>query len=189
MAVAYESKESNRALLTRAEYEALVDRGVLEDARVELLYGRIVSMSPIGDAHAYSVSELMKLLVRRLDDAQARVRVQSSFAASNDSEPEPDVAVVAPGNYLDGRPRTAHLIIEVAQSSLAHDRAKARLYAAAGVTEYWIVNLPKELIEVHLEPHGEGYARVTRHGRGEELHLAAFPHIAIRVDDVLPPKS
>jgi Uma2 family endonuclease len=175
-----------RPPLTRVEYEALVRRGVLDTAHVELLYGRIVSMSPEGEPHSYSVSQLLTLLVRALDD-QARVRVQAPFAAPDESEPEPDVAVVAPGDYLDGHPQTAHLIVEVAESSLARDRSKARLYAGAGVTEYWIVNLSDALLEVHREPHAEGYAHVTHHRRGDVLHLASFPAVALRVTDVLPP--
>jgi Uma2 family endonuclease len=181
MAVAFE-----RPPLTRVEYEALVRRGVLDAAHVELLYGRIVSMSPQGEPHSYSVSQLMTLLVRALGD-QARVRVQAPFAAPDESEPEPDVAVVPPGNYLDGHPQTAHLIVEVAESSLARDRAKARLYAGAGVTEYWIVNLSEAVLEVHREPHAEGYAHVTHHRRGDVMHLVSFPALALRVADVLPP--
>jgi hypothetical protein len=60
--------------MTRAEYEALVRRGALEDARVELLYGRLVSMSPRGEPHTYSVSQLMTLLVRALGDVSRHGR-------------------------------------------------------------------------------------------------------------------
>jgi Uma2 family endonuclease len=184
MAVAHQ--QPSRGPMTRAEYEALVRRGALEDAQVELLYGRLVSMSPQGESHTYSVSQLMTLLVRALGD-RARVRVQAPFSAPDESEPEPDVAVVAPGNYLDGHPRGAFLIVEVAETSIARDRGKARLYAAAGVTEYWIVNLPEQLLEVHKLPGAEGYAAVSRHARGEKLPLEAFEDIALNVDDVLPP--
>jgi Uma2 family endonuclease len=180
--------QPNRGPMTRAEYEVLVRRGALEDARVELLYGRLVSMSPQGEPHTYSVSQLMTLLVRALGD-RARVRVQAPFAALDESEPEPDVAVVAPGDYLDGHPRIAFLIVEVAETSLARDRAKARLYAAAGVTEYWIVNLPEQVLEVHREPGLEGYAAVSHRGRGEKIVLAAFEDIAVAVDEVLPPPT
>jgi Uma2 family endonuclease len=183
MAVAHH--QPSRGPMTRAEYEALVRRGALEDARVELLYGRLVSMSPQGEPHTYSVSQLMTLLVRALGD-RARVRVQAPFSAPDESEPEPDVAVVAPGDYLDGHPRGAFLIVEVAETSLARDRVKASLYAAAGVTEYWIVNLPDQVIEVHRKPEAEGYAVVSRHGRGEKLPLAAFEEISLAVSDILP---
>jgi Uma2 family endonuclease len=113
--------------------------------------------------------------------------VQAPFAAPDESEPEPDVAVVAPGTYLDGHPRGAFLIVEVAETSLARDRLKARLYAAAGVAEYWIVNLSEQVLEVHRQPGAEGYAAVSRHGRGEKLRLAAFEDVALGVDEVLPP--
>jgi Uma2 family endonuclease len=184
MAVAYERK---RGLLTRTEYEDLVRRGVLEDARVELLYGRMVSMSPIGGAHVYGVTHLSKLLIQAVGD-RANVHVQAPFATPGESEPQPDVAVMPPGDYLDAPPSTAWLIVEVADSSLARDRAKAALYAAAGVTEYWIVNLQDAVIEVHREPGPNAYARMTRHGRGESLTLVAFADVAIRVADVLPPR-
>jgi Uma2 family endonuclease len=185
MIVAHE--QPNRGPMTRAEYEALVRRGALEDARVELLYGRLVSMSPQGEPHTYCVTQLMTLLVRALGD-RARVRVQAPFAAPDESEPEPDVAVVAPGDYLDGHPRVALLIVEVAETSLARDRGKARLYATAGVAEYWIVNLLEQAIEVHRQPGAEGYTTISRHGRGEKLPLAAFGDVALGVDEVLPPR-
>jgi Uma2 family endonuclease len=184
MAIAYEASRPGSVM--RSEYEQLVHRGALDDAPVELLYGRLVSMSPQGEPHAYSVSQLMTLLVRALGE-RARVRVQAPFAASDDSEPEPDVAVVAPGNYLDGHPQSAALIVEVAETSLTRDRTKARLYAAAGVTEYWIVNLVDKVVEVHLDPRVGGYASVTSYRRGGVLRLVAFEDVVVSVADILPP--
>jgi Uma2 family endonuclease len=172
--------------LTRAEYEALVRSGALEDAHVELLYGRIATMSPVGGPHRYCVRHLGRILLIALRD-RANVEIQASFAAPDESEPEPDVQVVPPGDYLDAPPNTAWLIVEVADSSLARDRAKAALYGAAGVVEYWIVNLRESVIEVHRGPHRAGYARVTRYGRGEELTLEAFGDVTVPVNDVLPP--
>jgi hypothetical protein len=121
MSVAYERK---RGLLTRTEYEELVRRGVLEDARVELLYGRMVSTSPVGGAHVYGVAHLSKLLIQALGD-RANVHVQAPFATPGESEPQPDVAVIPPGDYLDAPPNTAWLIVEVADSSLARDRCES----------------------------------------------------------------
>jgi Uma2 family endonuclease len=178
--------DRSRALLTRAEYDELVRRGVLEDARVELLYGRIVSMSPIGKLHRYSVTNLAELLIPALGK-RARVHVQQPFAAPDESEPEPDIAVVPPGDYLDEHPKTAWLIIEVADSSLARDRTKAKLYAAAAVTEYWIVNLVDEVVEVYRASPDHSYATTTRHGRGDVLRLVSFADVEVRVSDVLPP--
>jgi Uma2 family endonuclease len=172
--------------LTRAEYDDLVRRGAFEDARVELLYGRIVSMSPIGGAHVYSVRHLARILLAALGNL-ANVDVQGPFAAPDQSEPQPDILVTPPGDYLDEPPRRAMLIVEVADSSLARDRSKAELYAAAGVTEYWIVNLIDAVIEVHREPGPTGYAHVTRHGRNDALMPVALPGVSVRVADVLPP--
>jgi len=108
-----------------------VHRGALEDAHVELLYGRVVSMSPIGGPHRYIVRRLARILNGALGD-RANVEVQASFAASDESEPEPDILVVPPGDYLEAAPAKAWLIVEVADSSLARDRIKAALHAAAG---------------------------------------------------------
>ncbi len=173
--------------MTRREFDALARRGVLDDARVELLHGLVVSMSPQGGPHSYGVTELARILVQGVG-RRGRVRVQMPFAASSDSEPEPDVAVVRPGDYLDDHPSTAWLVIEVADTSLARDREKARVYATAGVLEYWIVNLGEEVIEVHAGPSTNGYARVTRSGRGARLPVPQLDDVEVAVTDVLPPR-
>jgi Uma2 family endonuclease len=182
MAVAY---DPNRVPLTRAEYDELVRRGALDQARVELLHGRLVSMSPQGEQHAYSVTRLAKILIRALGD-RAVVRVQAPFIAPNESEPEPDVAIVAPGDYLDEHPKAASLVIEVADSSLARDRAKAELYSAS-VIEYWIVNLVDDIVEVHREPNRDGYGKITRHRRGDVLRPASLAGVEVSVEEMLPP--
>jgi Uma2 family endonuclease len=120
---------------------------------------------------------------------RANVEVQASFAAPNESEPEPDVLVVPPGDYLDAPPSAAWLIVEVADSSLARDRAKAALYATGQVTEYWIVNLRDAVVEVHRQPAPSGYASVTRRARGEKLTLAAFADVEVAVSEILPPEQ
>ena len=146
--------------LTRAEFDELTRRGALDDARVELLYGRIVSMSPQGGPHSFGVTELARVLVPAVG-GRGRVRVQMPLAVSEASEPEPDIAVVPPGDYLDEHPATAWLVVEVAESSLDRDRGKASLYAAAGVAAYWIVNLVEGSFEVYSDPAVGGYR--TRH--------------------------
>src|SRR6478609_3237817 len=103
--------------LRRAEYDQLIALGAFEDEKIELLDGEMVAMSPIGTAHGSAVQKLNELLVVALH-GRAVVRCQSPFAASELSEPEPDFTVVSPGDYLDDHPGQAHLIIEVAESSL-----------------------------------------------------------------------
>ena len=102
--------------LTRAEYDRLVALGFLADEHVELLHGVIVPMSPQGTRHAYTIGMLGDLLLPALV-GRARVRIQMPFGASDDSEPEPDLAVVPLGDWLDDHPDWAYLVIEVAESS------------------------------------------------------------------------
>ena len=94
---------------------------------------------------------------------------------------------MAPGDYLDAHPSDAHLIIEVADSSLPIDHGlKAKLYAESDVEEYWVVHLVDDLIEVHTEIVGGSYVRITPVRRGELLHLRRFPDVTLRADDILP---
>jgi Uma2 family endonuclease len=115
------------------------------------------------------------------------VRVQAPFGASDVSEPEPDIAIVANGDYLDEHPRRAYLLIEVADSSLQDDRRiKGPLYAAAGVPEYWIVDLVAGAVEVHREPGSDGYASVARHGREATLTVPGFEDVVVAVGEIVP---
>jgi Uma2 family endonuclease len=171
--------------LRRAEYDQLVALGVFQDERIELLEGALVAMSPIGARHNSAVQKLNRLLVLALDD-RAAVRCQMSFAALEFSEPEPDFAIVPPGDYDVDHPSTAYLIIEVAETSLALDRGKKlRLYASCGVPEYWVVNLPERCIEVYTNPSPDAYARVERYERGQSIRPVAFSGLRFAVSDVL----
>jgi len=171
--------------LRRAEYDQLIALGAFEDEKIELLDGEMVAMSPIGTEHNSVVQKLNELLVLALH-GRAWVRCQSSFAASELSEPEPDFTVVPRRDYDDDHPSQAHLIIEVADSSLAKDRGrKLRLYATCQVPEYWVVNLVERCIEVYRDPHGATYARMDRYERGQSIQLLAFSDVSIAVSDVL----
>ncbi len=175
-----------RRPLRRVEYDKLVETGLLRDERVELLYGSIVQMSPIGAPHSGTVQYLTELLVLALQ-GRASVRIQLPFAANDSSEPEPDVAVVPPGRYVDDHPSVASLIVEVADSSLKLDREiKARLYAESGVPEYWVVNLVDRLIEVHTHIVRGAYTRVTPYQPGEAIRLQRFSDVEVAASSVLP---
>jgi Uma2 family endonuclease len=174
-----------RRLLTRSEYDQLVNAGVFEDERVELIYGEILAMAPIGADHESVVDLLTELLVLALS-SRARVRVQSSIAIADHSQPEPDLLLLDRGDYSARRPTTAYLAIEVASSSLRRDRGpKVALYAEAKIPEYWIVNLVDKIVEVHTEIVGGTYARVTPYRSGEQIRLQAFPDTELAVADFL----
>jgi len=171
--------------LKRAEYEQLVESGAIaEDERVELLFGAIVRMSPQGHAHHYAIMQLTDLLVAPLK-GRARVCIQLPIALSDDSEPEPDVAVVPFGDYADHIPTQALLIIEVADTSLQDDQSTRRhLYAAAGVPEYWIVDVVHRVIETHRKLMEGDYTVITRHVPGETLAIPGFSEIVLPVGEL-----
>ncbi|HEU5058376.1 MAG TPA: Uma2 family endonuclease [Kofleriaceae bacterium] len=139
--------------LRRVEYDRLVELGVFdEDEKIELLLGALVAMSPQGADHGYVMERLTKLLIDALGD-RGRLRPQAPFAASELSEPEPDLAVYPPAPYVRAHPDRALLIIEIANSSLRKDRGiKAEIYAEAEVPEYWIVDLVHVAVEVRTAP-------------------------------------
>ena len=130
------------------------------------------------------VQELNELLVVALH-GRAKVRPQMSFAASELSEPEPDLTIAPLGPWDSEQANQAYVIIEVAEFSLAIDRGrKRRLYASCGVPEYWIVNLPERCIEVYTRPDGNAYAQVERFEPGQAIQLGAFPDVEVRVSSL-----
>jgi Uma2 family endonuclease len=172
---------------TRAEYDRLIELGFFRNERLELIHGTLLDMPPSGPPHATVVSRLNRLLVPPLLD-RAEVRIQQPIYAHDESEPEPDVAVVPLGDYSKRHPEGAILLIEVAESSLEYDRdSKAPLYAASKVREYWIVDIPGRIIEVYTGPSDAGYERSRRAVAGERLSPEAFPDLVIDVASVFPP--
>jgi Uma2 family endonuclease len=173
------------------QYFDLVATGILtEDDRVELLEGVIVAMAPHGVAHAAGVSRADYALKRAVGD-RGVVRVQLSLVQGEHSVPEPDVTVL-PGRLEDydrDHPRTALLIVEVAESSLKEDRlTKAGIYAAQGIPDYWIVNLLADQVEVYRDPvpAERRFASATVYQRGERIDLLSLPLASVAVDDLLP---
>jgi Uma2 family endonuclease len=171
--------------LKRVEFEKLVSLGLLGEERVELLGGVIIEMSPQNPRHAAVIERLTRALGRIAGD-RASVRVQLPFVASEDSLPEPDVALVPPGDYDSAHPSAALLLVEVSDASLRKDRLlKAELYARAGVPEYWIVNLTERCIEAYSLPVGGVYTQVSTADRTASLLIAALPGAEIAVRDIL----
>lgn len=179
-----------RRRFTTSEYQRMVEVGVFtESERVELIWGEIVEMSPINVAHVNCVNRLTAILSTKLA-ALAIVSIQNPIQIDDFSIPQPDVALwkPSPAAYLDRLAGSTDilLIIEVADSSLDHDRrVKSQLYAQAGMDDYWIVNLPQQQIEVYREPREDGYRTMTRYAPGDTISLLAFPDITLNVDDIL----
>ncbi len=182
--------------LRRREYERLVDLGVFEDERVELLRGQLVEMSPQGDAHSGISAWFHSWFGKALDLKRFEIRSHSPFAASSDSMPEPDVSVsMRRADRKHPRPSDALLLIEVAESSVAKDRViKTEIYAAAGVPEYWIVNVKRRVVEVLRGPTKTGYERVVVKRVGDLLRPLKLRGITFEIADIpwpldQPPKA
>lgn len=176
----------SRRLWTREEYYRLHEQGYFVDQRVELIDGEIVLMSPRGHKHAATVALIIEALREAFGNGYW-IRGQESLLASEVSVPEPDVAVVkgTPRTVRD-TPATALLVAEVSISTLAFDLGrKAQIYAAAGVKDYWVVDVPGQRVIVHRNPSRGKYAKVTEHLHGESLPLVALPKRKVKVDDLL----
>lgn len=140
---------------TRREYDRLAEEGLFNpDKRVELLEGEIITMTPQNSPHASAIGKTERAL-ERLFGINVWVRVQMPIIVDPDSEPEPDLAVVpgTPDDYRDEHPRSALLVVEVSDTTIALDRDRKRaIYARAGIQEYWIVNLAERCLEVYRDP-------------------------------------
>jgi Uma2 family endonuclease len=172
-------------------YFQLVERGLLEaDDHVELLEGVIVASPSQSPLHS-SVILCIDAALRRGVGERALIRVQMPMVTGPRSAPEPDVAVVpgTPVDYRDRHPGSALLAVEVSDSSLPQDRlTKSRIYARAGILEYWIVNLRDRRLEVHVGPDADKrvYSSIRSIALGESVELAAFPGTRIAVSDLFP---
>ena len=156
---------------------------------VELIQGEIVQMSPIGRRHVAFVDNLTQLLVTRLA-GRAIVSVQNPVALSDDTEPQPDLKVLrrraVPYKDREAWGEDVLLLIEVAETSLAYDRStKLRLYAEAGIPEYWVVDCAAESIEIHRTPEGGRYGGVTRvTGADATASPEAFPDVVLTLAEI-----
>jgi Uma2 family endonuclease len=178
---------STIARLSLAEYDRMIEHGVFDEhkrRRLEFIRGEIREMTPMGPEHEELVTLLDDWSHDNLSSKQARVRVQSSIGLPQlESAPEPDLAWVTSRSYRTGRPTAADvlLVIEVAESSLEYDRGeKAQLYAGAGISDHWIVNVREQTIEVHRDPQAGRYRSIETHSGQSEIRPLAVPTLAFR---------
>ena len=172
--------------LYRREYEALVAQDFFADEDIELLDGQIVLLAEEGPPHAGVGSRMARMLIEGVPAQEGEVRVGSPLGISDLSQPQPDFAVVQPRpSYRAAHPTTASLVIEVADSSRRTDLGlKAVLYAAAAISDYWVVDLTRDEIVVHREPAGRTFGSITRHRDGE-VRALHHPGVVIDVRDLL----
>jgi Uma2 family endonuclease len=177
--------------LSVAEYHQLAEARILrEDDRVELIDGEIVQMSPIGRRHAAMVRRLIRCLTGQAGDTYL-VDVQNPLQLSDDTEPQPDVVALRYREdcYEVAAPMVADalLLIEVADSSLAYDRAvKLPRYALAGIREAWLVDIDGRRIERHTNPVDGRYCEVATIRRGQGLASTVVPALVLEANRFLP---
>ena len=168
------------------EYYRLAEAGILnEDERVELLEGVVYEVPPQGPSHATLLSELTYWIQRSVSP-EVRVRVQMPLSLTDDSEPEPELAVVTRHEQqkAEVHPRTALLVIEASGESLRRDRGiKRKLYARANVVEYWIAIAEEKKFEVYTDPDPAAgrYRTMKVVGLGETLTPKALKGVSIPV--------
>ena len=181
---------------TRLEYDRLVEAEILgPEDRIELLGGQMIVKEPQYSLHATAIQLVQRTLDRAFGPGWS-VRPQLPIALAEDSEPEPDVCVVRgdPRDYRDAHPEHPVLIVEVSLSRLGFDRGhKGSLYARAGITDYWIVNLADRRVEIYREPVPDGaasfgwrYGHSVTLGPDERMSPLAAPAAEITVADLLP---
>jgi Uma2 family endonuclease len=179
-----------RKIFTVAEYHKMIDAGVfVGNDNYELIEGEIVKKMTIGDYHISCVNRLTRLFSLQCGD-KAIVSVQNPVVIGDISEPEPDVALLKfqEDFYASGKASAEDvlLIIEVSDTTVRYDRqTKIRIYAEAEVGEVWLVNLPRQILEVYSEPHGGKYKITKKYEKNQTVSPRFVPEIKIKVSDII----
>jgi Uma2 family endonuclease len=174
------------------DYYRMAETGVLRpDARVELLDGKIIDMSPIGPFHG-GVTDYLNEFFVAASIGRWRTRVQNSLRLDDHSEPQPDLVLAKPaGDFYRKRhpqPADVYLLIEVSDTTLETDKEnKLPAYGRAGIPEVWIVNLNELTVEIYREPNFTGYTSKTILRPGDKAAPHAFPDVSVDVAELLQP--
>jgi len=170
--------------ITVSEYFRMGETGVLDpDARVELIEGDLIDMPPIGPIHAGKTNRLNHLLTTAVGDA-AIVSTQNPVVLGRLTAPQPDLALLRyRADYYEQThpgPDDCLLLIEVAETSLAHDRRiKLPLYARFRIPEVWIIDCPGRHLDIHQDPDEGRYTRRLRVADLSRVEIAALPGVLL----------
>jgi Uma2 family endonuclease len=178
--------------LTLDEYERMIEGGAfdaLRDRRIELIDGELREMTPPGPTHTEAVSRITHWSVLEPPRDAVKVRIQDPIGIPQlDSAPQPDIVWAKPRTYVDRYPLPEEvlLLIEVADSSLDYDCGeKAELYAAAGIQDFWVVDLQNRVIHVFRRPSATGFQDRFAARFGDELRPLKFPDVRLDVTALL----
>ena len=182
--------QTERKKWTRDECRQLLEIGILEEARFELIHGDIVPKMTQHERHIYTCKQIQKALEAIFGTDY--VRLTAPIAIGEYEEPEPDAAVMHRPliEYLRlGTPLPAEvrLAVEVSDRTLRRDLgAKKQQYGQAGIPEYWVVNINARTLHVFRQPAENGYVSETILGPEETVSTLAAPDAVIAVADLLP---
>ena len=175
---------------TVSEYDRMGETGVFAPgARVELIEGEIIEMSPIGSRHAACV-EIISDRLHDIARGKFLIRTQNPIVLDDFSEPEPDVSVLRfrEDYYRDAHPRPQDvlLVIEVAETTVPFDRQiKLPLYAHAAIPEYLIFNLADQVVEYYSQPEMGSYQNARLLKRGDAFESASVPGLTLDIEMIL----
>ena len=177
-----------RRKFTVEQYYQMAATGILApNERVELIEGEIIEMAPIGPRHAMCVDRLVQLFIEKLGRT-VHLRSQNPIRLSNYTEPEPDITLAKRADYSTHHPvgDDVFLTIEVSDSTLEKDRTlKQKVYANANIPEFWIVNLPEDMVEVYRNPAGDVYQEKRLVAREESVSPQLLPHLVLSGEEIL----
>lgn len=179
------SVQIQRRLFTVSEYNKMAEAGILPERGVELINGEIINMSPIGMRHNAMVSKLTHFLVEKVGQ-NALLFPQCAFMASEFTQPEPDLALAKfrSDYYVNAMLRGSDLflLIEVSDTTFNYDnKVKRDLYAAAGVPEYWVVDLNKQKVHTYWNSNEDNYQNSKVYKKGETLNAQGID-LAVEMD-------
>lgn len=180
-----------RHRLSVADYHRMGEAGIFEaGVRVELIDGEIIDMAPIGSSHAGMVTRLGQMLFATAGQ-NAIVYIQNPIVLDENSEPEPDLALLKPRDdfYAASHPKPEDvlLLVEVSDTTLRYDReVKVPLYASAGIPEVWLIDIGSKQLEVFRKPAQHGFQQLLRPRTGERVHSVMSPDVIVSMDALWP---
>lgn len=174
---------------TVGEFHQMAIAGLLDETdRVELIEGEMIDMAPIGSRHAFIVNRLSQALAAGGAKGQYLVSTQNPVCLGDRSEPQPDIALLRNGNYMDALPTAADvlLIVEVSDTTLEYDRdVKLALYARHAIAEVWLLDVNARELTVYREPAEGQYRLIRKPTAAEAVSPMLVPGVALRLAEVM----
>jgi Uma2 family endonuclease len=176
--------------VTLEAYQRLWDSGVFPpESRTELIEGEIYFMESTGEDHIGVVNYFSNDVRLRLNQL-AMMSIQNPLKIAPNSAPQPDILILKPDGQLYRSvgmlPANVWVVIEVSDSTLSIDMGKKRvLYAAALIPEYWVIDIPHQMIHQFTDPHNGDYTQHAEYQRGQAITSKILPTFTLSVNDIL----